>query len=404
MENETPAKVPFSYLPVTYQTPAWLKFALLSGGMRITQAASDALFGVNEGNRLKKPIRTRSGVSGGLDLRLSEDIFVNAPVLDPIAITSEFLLDWKDNSFNISRGDKVLGEVEALPEPEFYAHRTHDQSELMVRIAQMCSPDRFCFGMTGPGCSFWSPNERCRYCSIGANAPADASNKREQHLYEVLELALADKNWPARHVLLGGGTPPGPDMGALLAARLCSGIKQRFDVSVYVMIAAPLENKYIDMLYDSGVDELGINLEFWSESAWDLYIPGKRDRVGKTRYLRALEYTATLFGPIRARSILIAGLEPAKETINGVTALAQLGVMPILSPFRPLAGTPLADVRGFNTDTYIDLYEEARQISESFGLPLGPTCVCCQNNTLALPFGQAYRWYGINNASEEKRT
>jgi hypothetical protein len=392
MDNSFATMGSFSDVPPAFQQAARLKFAILANGLQLTSRASDSVFGTNEGNKLKKPIRTRSGVSGGLDLRLSEDIFVNAPILEPSAKTSEFVLDSNEFGFSISYKGEALGAVEPLREPAFYSRQTRD-GEDMARIGQMCSPDRFCYGMTGPGCSFWPAQERCRYCSIGLNAVADASRKREDQLYEVLEASLADDQWPTRHVLLGGGTPDGSDMGAVLAARLCTGIKKKFDIPIYVMIVAPLEDQYIDLLYDAGVDELGMNLEFWSDEAWSLYIPGKRDRVGKERFLRALEYAFTRFGPVRTRSILIAGLERAADTMLGVTTLANMGVMPILSPFRPLAGTALENTKGFESQAYIDLYEEAKSICDRAGVPVGPTCIYCQNNTLALPFGAQYRRY-----------
>src|SRR5690606_32443491 len=114
-----------------------------------------------------------------------------------------------------------------------------------------------------------------------------------------------------------------------------------FDISIYVMICAPLRNEYIDQLYDSGVDELGMNVEFWSEQAWETYIPGKHRRIGKQRYLKALEHAVMRFGRINTRSIIIAGLEPLDDTLEGIKFFASMGVMPIISPFRPLRGTEL---------------------------------------------------------------
>jgi len=60
-------------------------------------------------------------------------------------------------------------------------------------------------------------------------------------------------------------------------------------------------------------------------------------------------------------------------------------------------GTTLFDKTGFDTEQYINLYEESMQLCQSQGLPLGPTCICCQGNTLALPFNEPYKWYGTNN-------
>jgi hypothetical protein len=372
-----------------------LKFEILATGLRVTSSAKDFLIGRDETKKAKLPIRTRSGVSGGLDLYLGQDVFVNAPTEESFASDSEVALDCTHGTkLVVRRGDDELLIPEPLPEPQFYSQVTADRSQSLRRIAQMCSPDRLCYGMTGPGCSFWHPDAVCRYCSIGQNYEADAVKKQARHLLEVVRAAVQDPLRPAKHLLLGGGTPPGEDMGALLAADLCRKVKQEFpDLSIYVMIVAPLHDHYIDALFDSGVDELGLNLEFWSSEAWQEFIPGKDRRVGRKRFIEALAHVAKLFGPMRSRSILIAGLEPINETLKAVDVLSSMSVMPIISPFRPLTGTPLENRRGFDLQQYEELFLAASEIVEDRAVPLGPTCICCQNNTLTLPIGTKYHYY-----------
>ena len=111
------------------------------------------------------------------------------------------------------------------------------------------------------------------------------------------------------------------------------------------------------------------------------------------RYLSALEYCVDLFGPINTRSILISGLEPLEATYEGAVALADMGVMPIISPFRPLSDTMLADHRGPSGDEYVSLWDRLDRDLAARKMPLGPTCVACQNNTLALPTDLRYRTY-----------
>lgn len=384
----------FSSVPQEFQTSAFFKFDILANGLCLTQTANDRIFTNLTSSRVKRPIRARSGASGGLDIRLNGDIFVNAPIIEFNEFSTVPVLDWVDGQFFINKPGFDREKVEILPEPNFYSIKTCDRNVPMHKIAQMCSPDRLCYGMTGPKCTFWNTQDRCRFCSIGLNAPYDETQKRETQLLEVLSYAVVDEQYPARHILLGGGTPDGPDMGALMAANLCKKIKSKFNISVYVMIAAPLEDKYIYALHDAGVDELGINLEFWSDESWKKYIPGKMKRIGKERYLNALECAVNLFGKVNTRSLLVAGLESDRDTLMAVEKLACMGVMPILSPFRPLKGTSLSEAEGFSTEKYIHLYEESMKICQTYNLPLGPTCVCCQNNTLTLPFDYNYRWYG----------
>lgn len=367
---------------------AHVKFGLLAHGAVVESAADAAM------HDAKRPIRTRSGVSGGLDIRLAEGIDVNVPVVDPFAQESPYALSYADGQFRVMCETEVLSSYEPVPTPAYYDTRTADDTEWMHRIGQMCSADRFCYGMTGPTCYFWARSRRCQYCTIGRNFSADAVRKQSNHMLEVLRAAVEDKALPARHVLIGGGTPPGEDMGAMMAAELCEQVKDSFpDLSIYVMIAAPLDNRHLDRLHKAGADEVGLNLEFWSKSAWKTFIPGKHTLIGKERYLEALAHCVELFGPINTRSILIAGLEPLDHTFEAAISLAELGVMPIISPFRPLHDAVLADRRGPSASEYVELWESVDRALKPLGMPLGPTCIACQNNTLALPSDDRYRSY-----------
>ncbi|MDB4223372.1 hypothetical protein N9850_06340 [Granulosicoccus sp.] len=367
---------------------AEIKFGLLAEGARISQSAKEALFGS------KQPIRTRSGVSGGLDIALDGYIDVNVPVTEAFTFSSTFRLDFSGDVFLVTRHGKEICEFIPQPTPSYYEGKLTESGEEMRRIGQMCSGDRFCYGMTGPTCYFWKKERRCKYCSISNNFDEDAARKQKTHFNEVLDAAISDDRLPAKHVLLGGGTPKGDDMGAIMASEYCRELKEKHpDISVYVMIAAPLENKYIDLLHSSGADELGMNLEFWSDHAWQNYIPGKNEKIGKDRYLRALEYSVNVFGPINTRSILIAGLEDLEHTLEAGIHLVNMGVMPILSPFRPLDGTMLENHRGATGAEYVDLWTRLDEKAEPLGIPVGPSCKACQNNTLALPFGSRYRSY-----------
>lgn len=364
-----------------------LKFELLASGLRISPLAQK---GINEA---KRPIRTRSGSSGGLDIILPGDVHVNAPTEESFASRSHLVLDFLDDKLVVKRDEEVLAPVELQPIPKYYGLFTKDGTP-MVKVGQMCSGDRFCYGMTGPYCWFWKHDRRCKYCSIGLNKERDASRKYLNQLQETLMAGIADQAIPVKHVLIGGGTPDGEDMGAILASEVCKEIKKSFELSCYVMISAPLKNKYIDMLHDAGADEIGMNIEFYGDGAWEEIIPGKNRYIGKKRYLEALEYAVSLFGPINTRSIMIVGLEDAQYTIDGAEKLASMGVMPILSAFRPLTGTDFESRRGFDYLTYWDIYTEIHQRATKYGIPTGPTCIPCQNNILALPLpGGQYHFY-----------
>lgn len=364
-----------------------LKFELLSKGIRISEKIE------KKNNSSGDIIRTRSGASGGLNIVLPREIYVNVPVNESFATGTNLILDLQDDKFMVFRDDNPLAEIKIQSLPEYYNYSTGNGIPLSM-IGQMCSNDRFCYGMTGAYCRFWKADLRCKYCSIGLNNKQDASGKTIDNFIEALSYAVEDPLIPAKHILIGGGTPMSEDMGAVLASDLCRAVKDNFDLSCYVMISAPLDNKYIDMLKNSGADELGMNIEFYSDDAWKRFIPGKKQYIGKKRYFEALEYAVSIFGPINTRSLLIVGLEDPEYSIAGVEFLASLGVMPILSPFRPLNGTELENETGFDYLMNWDIYIEALKVTSSYGIPIGPTCISCQNNVLALPIPNAgYRHY-----------
>lgn len=375
--------------PAEVRKWAEIKFGLLAEGAVLTPAA-DA-----EMHDAKRPIRTRSGVSGGLDIRIAGCVDVNVPVREGFARDSSYRLECQEGLYQVTRDGEALCEFSPLPTPEFYGRTTGEQAEPMHRIGQMCSADRFCYGMTGPTCYFWARSRRCQYCTIGKNYSEDGVRKQESQMMEVLAAAVSDPRSPAQHVLIGGGTPPGDDRGALMAADLCETIKSTFpELSIYVMIAAPLSNAPLARLHAAGADEIGLNLEFWSEEAWERFIPGKHALIGKQRYIEALDFCVDLFGPVNTRSILIAGLEPLAHTRDAAIFLARRGVMPIVSPFRPLEGATLASARGATGPEYFRLWQSIDAEIAPDGIPLGPSCVACQNNTLALPTDSRYRRYG----------
>jgi hypothetical protein len=202
-------------------------------------------------------------------------------------------------------------------------------------------------------------------------------------------------------VLLGGGTPPGEDAGAVAIAAAATAIKERWpSLPVYAMIAPPRDLSYVDLLADSGVDELGINVELFSDDAAAMYVPGKH-RLGLDYFLTCLSRAVARFASARGgvngvgtiRSITVVGLEPEQETLRGVDLLASIGVMPILTPFRAMAGTELECHLRWSSTRLWELTLEATQVADKHGMPLGPTCIPCQSNTLNIPGHPLYRYY-----------
>lgn len=360
-----------------------LKLRLLSEGMRLELSASDAL-------SAKPALRVRSGSCGGLDLILPDGTWVNAPVHERFARSSPIrLVSGPDGPELEFESDRLP--VKLVPPPAYYAERSSNGVPLQ-ELGQLCS-DRIGVGLTN-ACTFYrSRADRCRFCSIGMNTGTERGNKTDDDIVEAILAALKDPVAPARHILLGGGTPNRDDFGAARMAALTRQIKLHSGVAVYAMLAPPRDLTHLSTLADAGVDEVGMNIEVFSEDTGRRYIPGKQAAMSREEHLRALQRCVELFGPIRTRSIVVVGLEPVDDTIAGVARLASMGVLPILSPLRPLDGTLLQDHPRLSASEMWEVTQAASEAADRFGMPLGPTCIACQSNTLTYPGHELYRLY-----------
>lgn len=337
---------------------------------------------------IKRMISARSGSSSGMDICVSNCIYINVGVggfQNDLSIS----FDIDKSCFICVEGSKTF-DVSIIREPMYYSTCT-SAGIPMHRIGQMCSADRLCISLEN-NCCFNKGEKKCCFCGIGNGSETEEKIKHISDIVETVEAAVSDPILPARHIMLGGGTLHGEDRGIPRFAEVASRIREKVSVPIYVMVPPPRDLSLLQLLKDAGVDELGMNIEFMDSDYLRRFAPGKFE-IGFSKYFKALEAAVEIFGPVNARSIMLCGIEPIKSTLAGVRELASRGVMPILSPFRPQPGSPMEQHPACAAENSIRLFHEASAICDNFSIPLGPTCIPCQNNTIALPFGKHYRYY-----------
>jgi hypothetical protein len=363
-----------------------LKFDLLARGARVSSRAAQLLH-----ENSKPALRVRSGSCGGIDLILPDGTHVNCPVYESFAQNSDLEIAVDGGQFVIRNRSDVIA-VDPVPIPAYYT-KVDSRGHPFIRTAQVCF-DRLGVGITN-NCVYWrKPSTRCQFCSIGLNTRTEDVRKLLEPIREAAAAALSDPVYPVAHTLVGGGTSSDPDNGIAEIAAVARALKEISDFSVYVMITPPKDLGLLELLKEAGVDEVGINMELFDESLARRYLQAKRSDHGLEGYLSSLARAVELFGPVSTRSILIVGLEPLSATLSGVEMLASMGVMPILSPFRPLAGTGLAHHPPPDAGLLCEAAVAGSEIAGRYCLPLGPTCLACQGNTLNIPGDPRYRWYG----------
>ena len=348
-----------------------LKFLLLAEGLTISSAAQAY---IDEGNCGRAMTPADYASTSGIILELDDEVWVNAPIAQYNANFVEnpsFVLDLDGQSLFV-RGLGLESAARFWLPPDYHG-KNNDQGESLNSYAFTHS-DRVRISPI-EGCSMV-----CKFC----NLPYDFRyrTKRVEGLVDSVSRAINDPMQPAHHVLISGGTPHSKDVGYVrdVYEAVISGFP---GIPVDIMMVPRddlLDPVWVDKI---GVNELSVNLEIYNEDLARKIMRQKADQ-GLGTYLDYLDRASSILGGHRVRSMLMVGLEPMEDTLAGVRAIAERGAVPVLSPFRPDASTPMRDHEPPTAKFMEETYLRAREITTALNTPLGPGCIPCSHNTLTL--------------------
>lgn len=350
-----------------------LKIRLVAEGVHVDESAVQEL---SQGGRIPLSIHEYA-TTGGVTLVLDGGLYLNAPFDEWWCDRATSSLHYDASRGYILRYSEGETPVTVLPLPG-YLEATDNRGRL-VRDSAMSHADRVRLSPID-GCAY-----TCQFCDL---AGKQYTLRPAEQLLVSLAVAVEDTKLPVRHVLISGGTPgrkhqPYFDDAVLTVAAAST-------LPLDVMLTPRADTSYIDRYVENGVHGFALNLEVFDDELARKVIPEKH-RLGKEVFAnnlaRAVEATG---GEGRVRSLILAGLEDLQSTLQGVELIAGLGADPVLSPFRPSAGTALHRVEPPGVDFLERVYLEAKEIVERHGVELGPRCIPCQHNTLTFPVGAGY--------------
>ena len=364
---------PSAELPATdeRQRLEQLKAGLLTEGVRLSESARAQLLAETYGHLTDHEYPT----TGGLTLDLGSAVAVNAPVDEWFCTESTFEVEVEDGRYVVVDGaGTVHAVVRNIPLPGYLDEV--DASARLVRDTCFSHADRVRLSPI-VGCAY-----QCDYCDL----PAERYTRREaEQLIAALEVAMADRALPPRHVMISGGSPGPKHVDWFVATILAVAAASPLPLDV-MMAAIPNRVDVVDRLVDGGVAGFSINLELFGEEAAHLHIRGKH-RHARPGFDAFVERAVGRLGRDGSvRSLLVAGLEPPEVALAGITHIAELGADPVISPFRPAERTSLATQSPPSAAEVLDLLYAAREVVADSGVHLGPRCVPCQHNTLTFPW------------------
>lgn len=347
------------------------KIGLMTQGMKVSRKAREEIAGKSNSPLTLADYASTSGIS----MELPRDVWVNAPIMDHnsnfVTERTPYSLEHSEGRFYVTDGEQTF-EARPIPVPSYH-NRVTSKGTPFTHLA-ITHTDRVRISPIG-GCAV-----TCDFCDIPFTA--QYRTKSVEDLTESVQTAIDDPIQPAKHILISGGTPRKGDYA--YQQGVYEAVAKAFpDVSVDVMMVPMKGLLDSQELARQGIGGLSINLELWNDQLRRQWMHGKGG-LDRNQYLEFIEGAVPHFKGGNVRSLLMVGIEPIGETLKGVEALAQRGADPVLSPFRPDPATPMANHKPSTESELEEVFLRSREITEKYGVKLGPRCIPCSHNTLTL--------------------
>jgi hypothetical protein len=270
------------------------------------------------------------------------------------------------------RGAHVT-DVPFPPKTEFY-RQCASSSRPFLGMAVLQGLDVLSFPYLWP-CNYARSGQACQFCHCGgfseqlarAGRP-EPSSPTAQDVADVVAYAFKTERL-AQYIQITGGSLGSPEAECHLAAEMMRAIGnidgfENCASEISIFTSPPDDPVLIDQLFELGADRVACDIEIWNEELAEQICPGKERSGSRQRYLQTLMHIADKYGPNKACSAFVVGLEPAESFLEGAEFLAGRGIVPVVSIWMPY-GRP---VLGRTEAPGLDYYRKIRNgIAEIFG-------------------------------------
>lgn len=306
-------------------------------------------------------------------------------------IRTPFRLEASDSGSPVllHNGEKVT-EVSFPPASRFYDQKTSSGLPYLGN-AVLQGVDFLSFQCLWP-CDYAKAGYPCQFCYSGGVFERLARKRKPdppvptpQDVAEITDYAV-NKERTAKHIQLTGGSTMSPQAECHIIRKILDQIDsvvglKNIPGEILVYTTPPSDPEAIDQVFEAGASRIACSLEVWSEELAKTITPGKWKFSGRERCLDCLKYIAKKYGPNKACSSFVVGIEPAESYLEGAEYLAGNGIVPIASiwiPFgRPVMGRMEAPGLGY----YRKIKEGLAEVYAKYGIvPPGSTglnvCLC----------------------------
>jgi len=222
-------------------------------------------------------------------------------------------------------------------------------------------------------CAYARTGEHCQFCFqvLADVSGIELPTPTPRDVGEIVAWALEDG--AVKELQLTAGSRLNPASECERYASILRSIDEvagleRLEGEAYVYLTAPKDPASLDQVFEAGADRICIDLDIWDLPRWERICSGHARHVGRATQLRALEAVAARYGPNKACSAFVVGLEPVETLLAGAEYLAQRGIVPLLSVWFPGADPRLDDVPPPGLDYYRAVRRGFAALFERYGL------------------------------------
>ncbi len=226
-------------------------------------------------------------------------------------------------------------------------------------------------------CENWVSNEQCRYCDIyhpekvtqlieiimETKKPTCSVGGTPEQVAEAVEIARG-LDYHFHYMFVGGFSP---DYNFFLpyieAIKNITGEKH---LRGAVAIGAPTDLSDLDVVYELGLSGINLDMEVWHPGMFEYICPGKSRRIGRDKWLKALEYSARLFRPGNTVTAHVTGLESKKEYLEAAEWFSERGILMAACAYQPFWGTALEGHRTPTWQWFLDVNYEIHDIFDKY--------------------------------------
>ena len=283
-----------------------------------------------------------------------------------------------------------LTEVDFPPATAFYEQST-SSGRPFKGMAVLQGLDVLSFQYLWP-CDYARAGHACQFCHLGNYTQQLAREGKElppppspRDVAEVVDYAVR-RDKAASYVQITGGSSTNPRAEVQRVAEILRAINGLTGLGnipgeVLVYTSPPADPAVIDDVFAAGADRVACDMEVWDEKLAGRICPGKAKFAGRERFLNTLVHISEKFGPSKACSAFVVGVEPAESFLSAARYLAERGIVPIASIWLPHGRPVEGKTEAPGLDYYRRVLDGLAEIYDTHGCePPGKTgfnvCLC----------------------------